>query len=162
MRVIRRIKRLFWLSVLCFTVMSVTFLIMPVASSITTSSERQFPFLVGTIFWISAVTGYVLVVTANSKRRWFLIHRTDAKVNMNCHCGFLTFFSNTIATVFDSILITSIVVAVITVFTDWKNTFLPYILLFLITLSLNLHSMFNGRIYKVTKYKRVRRGTDNE
>lgn len=162
MRVIRKIKHLFWLSILCFVLMAATFLIMPIASSTATYSDRRALFLVGADFWISALVGYIMVAIANCERRWFLTHKTGDDVRMDCRCGLLTFFSNTIATVFDSILFTSIGVAIITVFTEWKNTFLPYILLFLIILSLNLHAMFNGRIYKVTKYKRVRRGTDNE
>lgn len=162
MRSIQKIKRLFWLSIFCFTVMSIAFLIMPTASSSATYSNRRMLFLVGVAFWISALAGYALVIIANRERKRFLTHRTDDDVRMNCRCGLLTFFSNTIATVFDSILFTSIGVAIITVFTEWKKSSLPYILLFLITLSLNLHAMFNGRIYKVTNYKRVRRGTDNE
>lgn len=162
MRVIRKIKQLFWSSIACFVLMSVTFLIMPIASSTATYTDRRVLFLVGADFWVSALAGYILVAVANRDRKWFLIHKAGEDVRMDCRCGLLTFFSNTIATIFDSILFTSIGVAIITVFTEWKKGFLPYVLLFLITLSLNLHAMFNGRIYKVTKYKRVRRGTDYE
>ena len=118
--------------------------------------------LIGLVFWISAIAGYVMIAMANSERKWFINRKVDGNVKMNCRPGIAEFFSNVPATVADVTMIMSFLLFVIIGFTEWKYEYISYILLFLLVFSLHMHCMFNGRIYKATKYKRTRRESSYE
>lgn len=52
--------------------------------------------------------------------------------------------------------------AVIIYFGDVANQYITYVMLAIVSFSLNMHGLFNGRIYKTTKYKRTRRVENHE
>lgn len=55
--------------------------------------------IVGSVFWISAIIGYLFVILANIKRREFITDKYDGNLSMNCRIGIITFFDNVPATV---------------------------------------------------------------
>lgn len=156
MKNVRKIKRLFWLAVSFLFLMSGTILFMPMVSK-TGENNRQVLLLIGTVFWISAIVGYTMLMLANSERKWFLKNKVGIDNKMNCLPGIITFFTNVPATIADVVAILSFVLMVIINFTDRRYDYISYVLLFLLVLSLNMHCLFNGRIYKTTKFKRTRR-----
>ena len=156
MKSIQAIKQFFWFAVLFQFLMSVSILLMPMAVQMG-QQDRKMTVLIGLVFWISAIAGYVLAAMANSERKWYIKHKVDGNVNMNCRPGIAEFFTNVPATVADVTMILSFLMFVIIGFTEWKYEYVSYILLFLSVFSLHMHCMFNGRIYKTTKYKRTRR-----
>lgn len=156
MKNVRKIKRLFWLAVSSLFLMSGTILFMPIASK-AGENNRQVLLLIGTVFWISAIAGYTMLLLANSERKWFLKNKVGIDNKMNCLPGIITFFTNVPATIADVVAILSFVLMVIINFTDRRYDYISYVLLFLLVLSLNMHCLFNGRIYKTTKFKRTRR-----
>lgn len=156
-----KIKRLFWLAVFCFFIMSVSILLMPLTEK-PQEHRRIMVILIGLCFWIPAITGYVLIAVANQERKHISNQELDGNVKMDCYPGIITFFSNVPATVFDVAMILSFLMLIIINFTDWKYEYVTYVLLFLMVLSLNMHCLFNGRIYKVKKYKRTRRESSYE
>lgn len=156
MKNVRKIKRLFWLAVSSLFLMSGTILFMPIASK-AGENNRQVLLLIGTVFWISAIAGYTMLLLANSERKWFLKNKVGIDNKMNCLPGIITFFTNVPATIADVVAILSFVLMVIINFTDRRYDYISYVLLFLLALSLNMHCLFNGRIYKTTKFKRTRR-----
>lgn len=155
MRSIQKIRRLFWFAVVFIFLMSASILLMPIAVQMG-EQDRKMTALIGIIFWISAIVGYVLIAMANAERKWFIIRKGDGDVKMNCHPGIVTFFTNVPATVFDVTMVLSFLMFIIINFTDWRYEYITYVLLFLMVLSLNMHCLFNGRIYKAIKYKRTR------
>lgn len=157
MQTILRIKQLVWISVICLLITSASILFMPLANIKATQTNNISLIVVGGLFWVSLVVGYVLLVRANVLRRWFIQNRTNFETRMNSRIGILTFFSNVPATIADTVLITSLVVITVIFFTALKDKYIVYILLSLLTFSLNMHGVFNGRIYKSTKFKRIRR-----
>lgn len=161
MRRVKRIRRLFWLAIIFIILASASFLIMPPAVE-TIQSNRKPVIVIGATFWLSSITSYVLLIAANAERRWFISHRVDGNLRMDCFPGAISFFTNVPGTVFDVIMFTSLIALIVIAFTKWRYDYISYILLSLFYLSLNLHSMFNGRIYKSTKFRRTRRDCSYE
>ena len=148
MGVIKKIKILFYFSVLALTVMSSTILIMPIV-------DGKFLVMLGAAFWIFLVIGYALFVMANFERRWFIRNKMDGNIGMDCLPGVATFFNNIPASVADTAMIVSLIIFVICMLTNLKYEYFSYIILFILLLSLNMHCLFNGRVYKATKIKRI-------
>ena len=161
MRSIQKIKQLFWFAVLFQFLMSASILLMPMAVQMG-QQDRKMTALIGIVFWLSAIAGYVLLAVANSERKWFINRKVDGNVTMNCRPGIAEFFTNIPATVFDVAMIMSFVMFVVINFTDWRYDYISYVLLSLLFFSLHMHCMFNGRIYKATKFKRTRRESSYE
>ena len=132
MRSIQKIRRLFWFAVVFIFLMSASILLMPIAVRMG-EQDRKMTALIGIVFWLSAKTGYTLNAMANTERKWFIIRKDDRFLML-----------------------------IIINFTDWRYEYVTYVLLFLMVLSLNMHCLFNGRIYKATKYKRTRRESSYE
>lgn len=161
MKSIQKIKTFFGFAVVFQFLMSASILVMPTAVQLG-QQDRKMTILIGLAFWLSAITGYVLVGVANSERKWFIDYKVDGNVKMDCRSGIAEFFTNVPATIADVTMIMSFIMFVIINFTKWRYEYIAYVLLFLLIFSLNMHCMFNGRIYKTTKYKRTRRESSYE
>lgn len=159
MKAIKEVKRFFWLSVAFLCIMSTTILFMPLAVN---SMNRNYVIAVGASFWSSAVIGYVLLIVANIARRRYIIVVSDKNISMDCHAGAITFFANKLAIVFDITMMFSFVLFILLFFTKLSDSYFVYIILFFLILSINLHCLFNGRIYKSTKIRGSRRETSYE
>lgn len=152
MKSVKKITCLFWLAVVFLLLMSVTILFMPMASK-AGENNRQVLMLTGTAFWGSAIIGYMMLIFANAKRKRFLKNEVGTDSKMNCLPGIITFFANVPATIADVVAILSLILTVVINFTNLRYDYISYVLLFLLILSLNMHCLFNGRIYKTTKFK---------
>lgn len=152
MKYIREIKQLFWLAVSFLFLMSVTILFMPIASK-AGENNRQVLLLMGIVFWESGIAGYTMLILANVERKWFLNNKVGIDNKMNCLPGIITFFANIPATIADVGAFLSITLTVFINFTSRRYDYISYVLLFLLVLSLNMHCLFNGRVYKTTKFK---------
>lgn len=152
---IHKAKILFWISFACEAVASATFLWMPFVRE-----TRTGQMITGIIFWIFLICGYVCIGLANHFRKMY-----NLKTHRRCQhtkqriCLF-EFFSNIPAAISDAALVAALLIAVITAFTELKETCLPYPLLSLILLSMNAHCMFNGRVYIFTNFKPIK-GDEN-
>lgn len=161
MRIVNRTKIYFYLSVFFLLMMSMSILFMPSAVEHQEQSGTYL-ILVGSTFWVSAIIGYLFVMLANIKRREFIIDKYDGNLSMNCRIGVITFFDNVPATVADVTMISSFILLVIINFTSMRYSFIVYVLLAMFVFSLNMHCLFNGRIYKVTKFRRVQTSMNKE
>ncbi len=156
---INKIKKLFWFAVAILTVMSATILVMPFSANI---NDRRAVVAVGLTFWVSAIVGYTLLIFANRERKKFIFNKLDRDFSMNFKIGILSFFSNIPASVADAMLIGSSFAFIVIRFTNWQSEYISYVLLFILFLSFNMHCIFNGRIYKIIKYKRIRSEKNND
>lgn len=158
------IKGLFWASVAFLLLNAATFLFMPMAAELSENGSIQWGLMiVGIVFWISIGLGYALLIMANLYRRDFVRNRLDGDFTMGCRMGIITFFSTRPGAIADGLFVAALIAFLIVFLNGNINGYITYVLLALLTFSLNMHGIFNGRIYKATKYKRiVRRGEDNE
>ena len=145
---VKEIRWLFWTAVGCFAAHAISYPLMRM--------------LVGCIFWLPLLLGYILVILANLERKTFIRSRLDGDISMQCHMGVVTFFSNTPAVIADATLLAGSIALVIIYFCDVANQYITYVMLAIVSFSLNMHGLFNGRIYKTTKYKRTRRVENHE
>lgn len=145
MKETRRIAVLFWVSIIFLFLMSATILFMPLVAGVNNNSGTV---IVGVIFWITAIAGYTLLAIAGFKKNKILQQGVKNKENESSRLGITVFFSNRLAKVADIMLCISASVFFILNFTKLRNLYISYILLFLAVFSLNMHSVFNGGIYK--------------
>lgn len=66
---------------------------MPIVVIVVKVSEqnRMMVVLLGAIFWISAITGYLMIAVAENERKWLINHRLDGNLKMGCRPGSITF-----------------------------------------------------------------------
>ena len=144
------IKKYFWSSVILLTLMSLTFIAMPAADYVDEGKVKIFLAAIGAIFWVTLVGGYVL---------WFMAYRLNKTIIQEKIL--LNLFSNRIVSIADGMFIGGAAVLFLAAATKKMEGFLPYIILTILTLSVNLHCMFNGNIYR-TITKKTRRKDDEK
>ena len=122
-----------------FTLMSVSFLLMPI------EGMRILP---GLCFWIGLLVGVAFQITLESRRRSFFIRYKVKREKMQTpKCGLLTFASSRGAAIVDNIFVVSIP-ATILVFIATKGVgYLCYVCISIMLLSFCLHCILNGRNY---------------
>ncbi len=152
MRSIQTIRNQFWLSVGLLTGMSATFLLMPWASALADRSGEWSIRVAGLLFWLFAITGYGTVMKANKNRLKFLNKKFGRDIQKNFRPGILCVFSNRYAKIADVMLAIFAAVFVVSLFTQLKNTYYIIAILSLFVWAANMHCLFNGRIYRITKY----------
>lgn len=153
MKEAKRVFVLFWISVGFLLLMSATILLMPIGAE----AAGNFSVAIGLVFWISASAGYILLFLVNVKRI-NMMQKSENTVPKGDKPGVLVFFSNTPALTADIMLFSSFLIFIILRFTELKNMYISYIFLFLLIFSLNMHCVFNGRIYKfVIKVREMKR-----
>lgn len=152
MRSVCKIKKLFWSAVASLFIMSASFLLMPVAVN-TTRHNQISVILVGMMFWIFALGGYVLLILANHERKQFAVKHKEELNEQNRRPGIIMFFSNIPAVVADTAIVCAVILLIIAQFTKLKNTYFIYVMLFVLNFSLHMHCLFNGKIYLITKIK---------
>lgn len=154
MKAIRRIKTYYFISVVSLTLVSIVIMLMPWASEQAIATNDNSVRIVGVLFWILTLLGYGSLGIANAKRKRFWIKRFGRDIQKNYRPGILCFSANKAAEVFDIMMVIFFVTSLIVAFTPWKNTFFFIALLSLLIWAVNMHSLFNGRIYRITKYKK--------
>lgn len=162
MKSIKRLEKLFWLAIGCMFGMSITVLFMPLATSMASATNRFSFIITGGVFWIFMIMGYILLFFAYREFKSFMYEKFGRNTKLDGKPGFITFFANVPATIIDIIFPVSLIIIIIIQFTPLKSNYIVYVFLFLLIFSLNMHGMFNGRIYKITKCKRLRREESHE
>ena len=159
---VRSIKHLLWTSVVFFLMNSCTFLLMPTAVKATDSGKtKQSLLIIGIVFWVSIAIGYSLLLLANCHRREFVRKKLNGDLSMGCRMGLITFFSTIPGIISDAAFIAALIAFLIVIHRGTFNNYISYVLLAVLSFSLNMHGIFNGRIYKTTKIKRItRRGEE--
>lgn len=105
------------------------------------------------MFWIFAITGYVLLILANRERKRFVLKHKKVLNMQKRRLGIMMFFSNIPAVVSDTAMICVVILLIIVQFTKLKDTYFINVMLFALNFSLHVHCLFNGKIYLMTKIK---------
>ncbi|MGN1130881.1 MAG: hypothetical protein ACI4Q8_05960 [Ruminococcus sp.] len=148
MEKVKRIKKLLYISLAFICIYSGTILFMPLASDLSNKTNKISVIVLGITFWLSLILAYTLLFLANRVRKTINFKKRGAG-----RVGLFNLFSNKPAIISDILLFLSIVVFVISLFLPMENHWIIYIILFFIVLSLNLHCVFNGKIYEFSKLK---------
>ena len=136
----RKIDRiLLGISVGCFLLMSVSFLLMPIASATVVP---------GFLFWLGLLLGVVLQFLLEARRRaFFKSYAVNRKKMQKPRCGLLSFGSNAPALVADRSLAISLI-GMIAAFVITKGYgYLCYVFIATTMFSFCMHCVLNGRIY---------------
>lgn len=151
----KSIWHLLLLSVLFLTAHAATFIFMPFAAkTMVETTSKNALVIVGIVFWVSAILGYLFLFLADSCRRTFVKRRLDGDYTMGCRMGIISFFKTIPGAIADGLFIISLLSIIIVFLIGNGNGFTTYVLLALLSLSFNMHGVFNGRIYKAATYKR--------
>lgn len=161
MKSLVKIRRCFWSSVVLLLLMSASILFMPLVSDVGETNGGAFV-ITGVAFWGFAIAGYAMLIVANIECKRFLKNREKLSDKIKQRPGIAVFFANIPAVIADVTAIVSLLVFMIINFTEQKYGYISYLLLFILIFSLNMHCLFNGRIYKTTKIKRTRRVNSDE
>lgn len=151
----KQTERLFQCSVGAITLMSVTFLLMPAANHLTGGLRRVFLFMLGVIFWLSLAAGYgiLILLYRNNRERLKQYSEISDKTDMRGQKKGL--IQNREALIADL----AIVVAVITDMILWirgkPSQYLTYVVLAVLAEAVNMHFLFNAKIYKMIKSKEM-------
>lgn len=134
-------KTAFFISILCMLLLSLTFLIMPVASNILLNKgSNKLLIATGVMFWLFLALAYFLLGFVDINRRKFL--KQHKKAEKKRLPGILRLFSNPAAKCADIVSVVSLVLLVILSFIT--DNFANYILLAVFAFSFQMHCVLNG------------------
>lgn len=156
MRLFKETIKLFWLSFACLTITALTFLWMPFIQE-----KRAGLVITGIVFWGTLIAGCVLIYLANKKRIQAVYKLNIRSKYTSSRIGLFKFFSNIPAIIADSVLVSSLILALIVALSKLKETYMPYFILFLLLFSLSSHCLFNGKIYRFISVKQFRGDEDH-
>ena len=137
----KKLRLYFTLSILFFIIGSSSIMAMPATRDIANSSNRISLLINGLWFWIAFIAGYVFAWLASRERK-------KNTTTVSEKPGILLFFSNAFAIIFDLVMLFSFLIFMIMVFSGQTGSFISYIVLSLLVLSIHLHAMLNGLIFK--------------
>ena len=160
---VREIRCLLRMAAGCFAVHALSYLLMPLALRLSENGGSKTPtVLVSCTFWIPLLGGYALIFLANAKRKTLVRNRLYGGAPVRCRMGMFTFFSNTPAMIVDAALLAGAAALVILCCGGVTSHYVTYVFLTIVSFSLNMHGLFNGRIYRSTKYRYKRRDENHE
>lgn len=133
----KKCKTLLLSSIICFLLMSASFLIMPIGNKLE-SNVRLFDVFTGCLFWLPLIAGIVLQIIMSVINK----DNTDKK-----RCGAISFFKNKIAAIFDILTIISLIVFVAMIIFTSATSYFCYVLIAIFAFSFSMHCILNGKIY---------------
>lgn len=145
----KRRKRMFMLYVSFLLVLSISILLMPIASS--QKEQTQIPmFLSGGCFWLGLIGTIMMALRINKARKMSTMFK-DKQSNEK-QLGLCSFFKNKEAKIADVAMLISVVCFIITRICT-ENLYWQFIFLALFVFSFGMHCMLNGKNYIYLNYK---------
>ncbi len=127
------------ISIICFFLMSISFVLMPF------EGMRILP---GVLFWGDLAVGILLQIVLEVRRRSFFTKFKAKREKMQKpRNGFLTFGSNRLAIIADTAMVISLVATILTFILTKGTGFLCYVFIAATLFAFCLHCILNGRIY---------------
>ena len=151
----KQTERLFQCSVVSITLMSVTFLFMPVANHLTGGFRRVFLFMLGAVFWLSLATGYGILILIYRNNRERLKQYSEISDKPDMHEQRKGLIPNREVLIADFAIIVAVITGIILWIRGNPSQYLIYVVLAVLAEAVNMHFLFNAKIYKMIKSKEM-------
>lgn len=134
-------KVFFGLTAMCWTIFSLTFLVMPYNVSVNgnASGRNILLILTGVVFWLGLTGGWILFAVLNHMGRQYPV--SDTKKN--------PFYSNIPTAVADTSFIAAAVVLILCGVSNTGNEYIIYVLICILSESVFAQILFGGKVYQV-------------
>ncbi len=140
---------LYVISIILLVLFATTFLIMPVSNYVTGIYEKVIPIIVGSVFWLSGIGGYAILI---------YLYSADRKQNPKKKRMRFYFLSNVLSAVADICFIVGSILLIVFVCIDIPTLYAIYVDLFVIVLGFNAHWLFSRNLHsKILKKNKNRR-----
>lgn len=136
-------KQMFLISLVCFFLTSVSFLLMPFASEKASEGSKLYVIFTGLLFWLPLILGHASWIRVNHIRKKTLKQQQFQYRKL----GVCNLFSNRWAVISDAVCLASLAGFILFMIFN-QASYMNYICLFLGNFSLHSHSLFNGENYK--------------
>lgn len=151
----KQTERLFQGSVVSISLTSVTFLLMPAANYLTGGFRRVFLFMLGAVFWLSLVAGYgilILIYRNNRERLKQYSEISDKPDMLEQKKGLIP---NREVMIADLAIVVAVIIGIILWIRGKPSQYLIYVVLAVLAEAVNMHFLFNAKIYKMIKSKEM-------
>lgn len=140
-------KILLLASILCFLLLAVSFLLMPLEGKTISANVSVYSLIAGLTFWLSLIGGTVTqCILAKQRKKWFSKHHIK-RVKHSDKIGLISFMKNIYAVVADILVAISIIGLVISVIATQSTGYACYVFVSLLVFSFSMHCILNGKIY---------------
>ncbi|MEE1057349.1 MAG: hypothetical protein UH239_08900 [Acutalibacteraceae bacterium] len=150
MKKFKKVEKTFWFSIISFSVMSLCILFMPMASNLSELTNKRSLVIVGSVFWLSGITGVVFMLFVRKERKNYF--RKMNKENQNNDKSTKNAIASCLqAKVAGCVAILSFLIFIISLFTNLKYGYISFVVLFILVFSLCMYFIFNGKNYRFIK-----------
>lgn len=148
MKIRKKMKTAIYVSTTMWAVLAGSFLLMKPAVENTSSFRSHLVMSLGIVFWFSLLLGIVFQVKASIH-----YHRICKKEKLRHRGlpGMFRFFSNPVAIVADVALIISLFAGWMLLKNPTEELYVYLIVLFLLTLSMSMHCIWNGKMVRMLR-----------
>lgn len=131
-------RKLPLLSVIMLAVSASTIILSSFTDYSSGGTVRIISLVLSLCFWIGILIGYIYM---------FIFYRKKDKKSLKGRVGIISFFTNMYAVISDIIMILDISLIVILSLINFKMALIYSLLLGILFLTINLHCIFNGRVF---------------
>lgn len=136
---------LLYISIGCFFLMSVTFLLMPI--DFTAKGMQIINLMIGIMFWVFLIAGVTTQILLGQIRKKWFIRNHIRRFQFRSKVGLISFVQNLPACVADGIFVISLIGLIISVIATNGIGYACYIFMALLIFSFCMHCILNGKIY---------------
>lgn len=156
-------RMLFYISLGCMVLLSISFMLMPFASERLIEGDSIINNVTGALFWLSLLGGYTTVIILNHRRKHIIMENETQHTDIrDKYPGIIRVFSNIPAKIADITFVIGLVGFIICIATANSDKFITYIMLSVTVLAFHMHCMLNGKNYVYIKSAKMRSEQDYE
>lgn len=145
-------KKQFLISCLCFSVISISVLLLPLAGNGENKIQTAIGYGIGVLFWLGLIAGIATYIKLYVQNKEFIKEKTGEKRKTS----FINFFRNKYAAVADTALGISFVVMILgNVFIEFPAS-MDVIILCLFITSVYLHFLLNGDVFHIISFAQAK------
>ena len=130
--------RLLIISIVFLSISALSIALIPLYSILGDENGTPVSYVGTALLWIGIIGGYITL---------FLFYRQHKQLDAKGRIGAITFFRNKYASIIDLILILAIVLIVVLALLKTGTVAIFSLLFGIVFLFINLHCIFNGRVY---------------
>ena len=132
-------------SVGCFFLLGISFVLMPIENNTAENHSSVITLVAGVLFWLSLVLGLTTQGILSLRRKKWISANAIKKISPEPKMGLISFFKNTYATIADIGLVCSIIGLVVAVIATQSTGFICYVFLGISVFLLSMHCILNGK-----------------